>query len=76
MNSEDNVSKRISIHGPEDSRAKNCLTIVSKGPEEGHDGPSTLRVESRSGLVKEEQEFRLQPRISGAKYSVNHEILP
>jgi len=39
--------------------AQNCLAVLSEGPQESHDGPSTLRVETGGRLVQEEKKLWL-----------------
>jgi len=52
-------------------RAKDGLSVVSQSPEEAHDGPSALRVQSGGWFVQEQKKFRL-----GGEFNRNGQPLP
>ena len=42
-----------------DVRAEDSLSVVGQSPEEAHNSPSALRVQSGGRLVQEQEKFRL-----------------
>ena len=53
-----------------DARAKNSLSVVSKCPEEAHDTPSALRVQSGGRLVQEQKKLRLRCELDSDRQSL------
>ena len=53
-----------------DVRAENSLSVISQGPEEAHNSPSTLRIQSGRRLVQEQEEFRFGSELDGDRQSL------
>ena len=53
-----------------DARAEDSLSIVSKCPEEAHDTPSALRVQSGGRLVQEQEKLRLRCELDSDRQSL------